>query len=104
VTVIERDELLRIARLARLALEPAEVDRLRHEIESILGHVAVMRELDLSDTQPYASAAEHAAPLRADAPGADALAQDPSAMAPAWRDGYYTVPRLDSHRHPEPGR
>jgi aspartyl-tRNA(Asn)/glutamyl-tRNA(Gln) amidotransferase subunit C len=103
VTVIERDEVLRLARLARLALEPAEVDRLRHELEAILGHVDVMRELDLHDTPPYSSAVEHAAPLRSDTPGADALAQDPAAMAPAWRDGFYTLPRLETHRHPERG-
>lgn len=96
--MVTRDDVLRAARLARLALEPEEVDRLTAELEQVLRHVEAMGELDVAGVPPFE--ADAVAPVREDVPGADPLARDPSAIAPAWRDGFFTVPRLDSHREP----
>jgi hypothetical protein len=37
--------------------------------------------------------------MRADAPGADPLAFPPERLAPAWYDGFFTVPRLSAMQH-----
>ena len=44
---ISRDEVLHVARLARLALTDEEVERLTEELGAILDAVGVVAELDL---------------------------------------------------------
>ena len=49
---ITRDEVLHVARLARLALTEEEVERLTGELGAILDAVARVSELDLADVPP----------------------------------------------------
>ncbi|HJR95254.1 MAG TPA: Asp-tRNA(Asn)/Glu-tRNA(Gln) amidotransferase subunit GatC [Gaiellaceae bacterium] len=49
---ISRDEVLHVARLARLALTDEEVERLTAELGAILDAVSVVGELDLADVAP----------------------------------------------------
>ena len=49
---ISREEVLHVARLARLALTDEEVERITGELGAILEAVGVVAELDLSDVPP----------------------------------------------------
>jgi aspartyl-tRNA(Asn)/glutamyl-tRNA(Gln) amidotransferase subunit C len=49
---ISRDEVLHVARLARLALTDDEVERLTEELGAILDAVGIVAELDLDDVAP----------------------------------------------------
>jgi aspartyl-tRNA(Asn)/glutamyl-tRNA(Gln) amidotransferase subunit C len=49
---ISRDEVLHVARLARLALTDDELQRLTDELGAILDAVGVVAELDLADVPP----------------------------------------------------
>ena len=49
---ISRDEVLHVARLARLALTDEEVARLTEELDKILDAVGIVAELDLADVPP----------------------------------------------------
>lgn len=49
---ISRDEVLHVARLARLALTDEEVERITGELGAILDAVGVVAELDLEDVPP----------------------------------------------------
>jgi aspartyl-tRNA(Asn)/glutamyl-tRNA(Gln) amidotransferase subunit C len=49
---ISRDEVLHVARLARLALTEEEVERLTGELGAILDAVGIVAELDLDDVAP----------------------------------------------------
>jgi aspartyl-tRNA(Asn)/glutamyl-tRNA(Gln) amidotransferase subunit C len=49
---ISRDDVLHVARLARLALTDEEVERLTEELGAILAAVGVVAELDLADVSP----------------------------------------------------
>jgi aspartyl-tRNA(Asn)/glutamyl-tRNA(Gln) amidotransferase subunit C len=49
---IERDEVLHVARLARLALTEEEIERLQGELSAILEAVGKVSELDLTDVEP----------------------------------------------------
>jgi aspartyl/glutamyl-tRNA(Asn/Gln) amidotransferase C subunit len=93
--VASREEILAIARLARLAFTTDELDDMTRELRGILTHVAalqrVARAVDTVD-QP-----DTEMPLRTDVPAADPLAMQPSGIAPEWRDGFFTVPRLRTH-------
>jgi aspartyl-tRNA(Asn)/glutamyl-tRNA(Gln) amidotransferase subunit C len=49
---ITREEVLHVAKLARLELTDAEVERLTSELSAILEAVSKVSELDLSDVPP----------------------------------------------------
>jgi len=49
---ISKDEVLHVARLARLALTDEEIERLTGELGAILAAVGVVAELDLADVPP----------------------------------------------------
>jgi aspartyl-tRNA(Asn)/glutamyl-tRNA(Gln) amidotransferase subunit C len=91
------DEVERIAALARLRIDPAELRRFTTELNGILDHIADLATLDVSAVEPFTNAAEAVAPLRRDEPAADPLMVDPADIAPAWRDDFFTVPRLAAH-------
>jgi aspartyl-tRNA(Asn)/glutamyl-tRNA(Gln) amidotransferase subunit C len=87
-------EVQHIARLAALALSPAEVERLAGELTAILEHVDQLNEVDTRDVPATAHLAVLAMPLRADTvvPG---LAEE-AATAGAARvvAGGFAVPRF----------
>lgn len=115
---VPRDEVRRLARLARLHLDEEEVGRLAGEMAEILGHFEAIREAEAErapeggraaapegeDAAPEGGGAaaadagapgrEGPSPLREDVPGADALLRPPSEAAPRWADGFFVVPRL----------
>ena len=51
---ITRDEVLHVARLARLELRDDDVDRFQGQLSAILEAVSKVSELDLSDMPPTA--------------------------------------------------
>ncbi len=66
--MIDRDQVLHVARLARLALEEAEVERMARELSGILEHVDKISELDLEAVEPTSHVVELENVLRADEP------------------------------------
>ena len=48
------DEVRRVAELANLELTPEEEPRMQRDLNSILGHIAQLNELDTSDVPPMA--------------------------------------------------
>jgi aspartyl-tRNA(Asn)/glutamyl-tRNA(Gln) amidotransferase subunit C len=51
---ITRDEVLHVARLARLDLTEDEISRLQEQLSAILEAVGTVAELDLADVEPTA--------------------------------------------------
>ena len=91
---ITRDEVRRVATLARLRLEPAEEERLTADLAHILDAFVRLQALDTTGVEPTAHVEDTGAGLREDAitnpPAGDALL----ANAPA-RDGrFFRVPKI----------
>jgi aspartyl-tRNA(Asn)/glutamyl-tRNA(Gln) amidotransferase subunit C len=55
VAAISRDEVAHLARLSRLALTDAELEHYAGQLDSILGHVRAIAEVDTTDVPPTAS-------------------------------------------------
>ena len=93
---ISLEEVRRIASLARLRLSPQEEQLFAAQLSAILGHVAVLEELDVTGIEPmtHALAAGEAAALRADEvePGLGASAA--VAAAPDRAGTHFKVPRI----------
>ena len=50
--MIDRDQVLHVARLARLRLDDAELERMAGELSVIIEHVERINELDLDEVEP----------------------------------------------------
>ena len=50
--MIDREQVLHVARLARLRLGDDEVERMTGELSSVLDHIERIGELDLDDVAP----------------------------------------------------
>ena len=50
--MIDREQVLHVARLARLRLSDAEVEAMTGELSSVLDHIEKIAELDLDDVTP----------------------------------------------------
>jgi aspartyl-tRNA(Asn)/glutamyl-tRNA(Gln) amidotransferase subunit C len=50
--MIERDQVLHVAKLARLRIEDDEVEPMSGELSAILDHIEQIDELDLDDVEP----------------------------------------------------
>jgi aspartyl-tRNA(Asn)/glutamyl-tRNA(Gln) amidotransferase subunit C len=66
--MIDRDQVLHVARLARLRLSETEVERMAGELSGILEHVDRIAELDLDDVEPTSHVVALENVLRPDEP------------------------------------
>jgi aspartyl-tRNA(Asn)/glutamyl-tRNA(Gln) amidotransferase subunit C len=66
--MLDRDQVLHVARLARLGLTEPEVDKMAEELSKVLDHVERIRELDLEGVEPTSHVIEVGNVLRADEP------------------------------------
>lgn len=87
---IERAQLEKIAKLARLQLDDDELDRLTHDCRLILDYFETVRAL----TSTLAGGDDASTPLREDRVSPDRLSGSPADIAPSWRDGFFILPRL----------
>jgi aspartyl-tRNA(Asn)/glutamyl-tRNA(Gln) amidotransferase subunit C len=91
---ITRDDVARLARLARIAMTDAELDHLAAQLDVIVGAVARVQEVAAADIPPTS----HAVPLtnvyRADEPRPSLAADAAVAAAPSVEDGRFRVPRI----------
>lgn len=63
---ITRDDVERVAGLARLALDEEEILRATTQLDAILGYVAQLGEVDTTDVEPTSHALPLRTPLRED--------------------------------------
>ena len=85
------DEVLHIARLARVALTPADVDRFTAQLSGILDHFAALSAVNTEDVEPTAHPLPLSNVMRADVV-APSLTQDEAlANAPEQEDGFVRV-------------
>jgi len=90
---ISRDEVIHVARLARLALTEDEVARFQAQLDAILDAVGKVGELDLSDVEPTAHPLDLANVWGDDEPRRSLPVDDALANAPAREADYFRVPR-----------
>ena len=90
--MIDRSEVLHVARLARLRLDDDEVERMAGELSSILDHIAAISALDLEGVPPTSHVVEVEHGLRADVPGPCLPREVALEQAPAVQDGGFLVP------------
>ena len=88
--MIDREQVLHVARLARLRLTDDELERMSDELAGILGHIEKIGELELDQVEPTSHVLELENVLRPDEPRPSllrdrALEQAPDASAEGFR-------------------
>lgn len=94
MSTLSRDEVARVAALARIELSEAEIDRLAGELAVIVDAVALVSSV----ATPDVPATSHPLPMtnvfRPDIPEAPLPQADALAAAPAAEDGKFAVPQI----------
>ena len=94
--MLSRDQVLHVARLARLELTDEEVERMAGELSKVLDHIEKISELgDLADVEPTSHVVNVENVLRDDEPRPSLPAEAALASAPD--------PVEDGFRVPSPG-
>lgn len=97
---ISREDVERIAELARLEIPESGMERMAAELSAVLDFVGALNRLDLAGHSPT-SFAPAGAPLRADEPNGRRLeTRDALAMAPEAEDGFFLVPPVVENLNP----
>jgi aspartyl-tRNA(Asn)/glutamyl-tRNA(Gln) amidotransferase subunit C len=90
--MLSREQVLHVARLARLELTEDEQGRMAEELSKVLDYMATMSELDLADVEPTSHVVTVENARRADEPR-PSLPQDAAlASAPDPANGGFRVP------------
>jgi aspartyl-tRNA(Asn)/glutamyl-tRNA(Gln) amidotransferase subunit C len=90
--VIDREQVLHVARLARLRLSEEEVETMVGELSGILGHVDRIASLDLEGVEPTSHVVALENVLRADEPWRSLPRDVALASAPEPSEGAFRVP------------
>ena len=88
------DEVLRIARLAELDVEDEGVPELADQMSRILDYVAQLSAVPANGTVKVFVPGPDAIRFRADEVNPAPLAIPPADFAPAFKEGFFVVPRL----------
>ncbi|HMN86180.1 MAG TPA: Asp-tRNA(Asn)/Glu-tRNA(Gln) amidotransferase subunit GatC [Bauldia sp.] len=84
----------RVARLARIAVSEAEAEALKGDLNTILGFVELLNEVDVAGVEPMTSVVAMTMRERPDAVTDGGRSADILANAPASADGYFVVPKV----------
>ena len=91
---LPKQEVEEIALLARLHLEPDEIERMRGELAAIVEHFGALAAVDTTDVAPMTHAVPVDLRLRADAVAPSLPASEALAGAPARAGDLFVVPAV----------
>jgi aspartyl-tRNA(Asn)/glutamyl-tRNA(Gln) amidotransferase subunit C len=91
---IDKDTARRVAHLARIEMDEAELAPLAAELSGILGFMEQLNEVDVTGVEPMTSVTPMALPWREDVVTAGDERERVLMNAPAARDGFFTVPKV----------
>jgi aspartyl-tRNA(Asn)/glutamyl-tRNA(Gln) amidotransferase subunit C len=90
--VIGREQVLHVAKLARLRLSDEEIERMPNELSGILDHIEKINELDLDDVEPTSHVVNLVNVLRPDEPRPSWPRERILEAAPDAGEGGFRVP------------
>lgn len=94
---VSEDDVVHVAMLARLGLEPSRIPTIVAELNGILAHMEVLSRVDTGAADAVTGVGAAGTPLRVDGGNQIPLAKPREAFAPDMREGFFLVPRLATH-------
>jgi aspartyl-tRNA(Asn)/glutamyl-tRNA(Gln) amidotransferase subunit C len=91
---ITREQVVHVAKLARLELSDKELERMQDQLSAILEAVGKVAELDLAEIEPTAHPLDLVNVLAEDDPRPCLPREEALANAPDPEDGFFGVPAV----------
>jgi aspartyl-tRNA(Asn)/glutamyl-tRNA(Gln) amidotransferase subunit C len=91
---IDREQVLHIAKLARLTLREQEVPAITEQLVKILGHIEQLREVDTEGVEPLETVVDQKLRLRDDVVTDGNIRDKVLANAPEAQHGFFAVPKV----------
>jgi aspartyl-tRNA(Asn)/glutamyl-tRNA(Gln) amidotransferase subunit C len=91
---VDQATVRRIARLARIAVEDAEIPHLQGEINAILAFVDELSAVDVAGVEPMTSVIPMKLPMREDVVTDGEIVNQVLANAPLTENGFFLVPKV----------
>lgn len=91
---LSKDDVAKVANLARLHVSEDRLDGLAGELNQIIGWVEQLAEVDTEGVEPMTSAIAHDLRLRPDAVNDGAQPDKVLANGPSTELGFYVVPKV----------
>lgn len=91
---VDANTVRRVARLARIHETDSRLESLAGELNTILGWIEMLNEVDVEGVEPMTSAVETTLPLRDDVVTDGGNSQKIVANAPRSADGFFVVPKV----------
>ena len=88
------EEVKHVAHLAHLRLSEEELNKLQNDLSHILGHIDMLKEVDVGDVPPTAQVTDLANVVRDDEVRPSMAREDVLANAPDQRDGMFRVKEI----------
>ena len=90
---VTKDDVKKVARLARIAVADERLEPLAGELNGILDWIDQLNEVDIDGVEPMTSVVETQLPQRDDLVTDGGRAGDVLANAPKSADGFFVVPK-----------
>ena len=94
VPTISRDEVARLAKLARLALTDDDIDNFAGQLDAILGYVGQIQAVDTTGVAPTGNPLKSENVTRPDVVHISLSQQAALAEAPVAEEGRFVVPQI----------
>ena len=91
---IYRATAAKVAKLARIRVEDADLPALADDFNAILGFIEQLQELDVSDVEPMVSVTPMRLPRRDDVVSDGNQQEAVLRNAPDAREGFFAVPKV----------
>lgn len=91
---IDRETAEKVARLARIKVSEADLERLPAELSSIVGFMEQLNEVDVKGVEPMASVTPFQLKRRKDEVNDGGQAEKVLSNAPESREGFFVVPKV----------
>ena len=91
---IDANTVRRVGRLARIRIEESEVEKYQTELNTILGFVEQLSEVDVTGIEPMTSVTPMKLRLREDVVTDGGYAEKIVANAPLTEDNFFMVPKV----------
>jgi len=91
---VDIDTVKRVAKLARIEVSAEQATKMQGDLNTILGFVEQLNEVDIEGVEPMTSVVDVAMKKRADVVSDGDKADDITANAPASEDNFFMVPKV----------
>lgn len=91
---VEKQEIEKLARLARLEFSPQEIEALQGSLGDLVGYLDMLKQIDLEGVEPMTAVDDAPRPLRTDVEAAMLPKEKALANAPAVNLEHFSIPKV----------